>query len=27
MASPLFEWVYGRQARAAGELGAVSSKG
>jgi hypothetical protein len=26
MASPLFERVYGKKARAAGELGAVSSK-
>jgi Kef-type K+ transport system membrane component KefB len=26
MASPLFEWVYGKKARAAGELDAVSSK-
>jgi Kef-type K+ transport system membrane component KefB len=26
MASPLFEWVYGKQARAAGELDALSSK-
>jgi Kef-type K+ transport system membrane component KefB len=26
MASPLFEWVYGKKARAAGELGTVSSK-
>ncbi|MBV8379522.1 MAG: cation:proton antiporter [Paucibacter sp.] len=25
MASPLFEWVYGRQARASGELGALPS--
>jgi Kef-type K+ transport system membrane component KefB len=27
MASPLFEWVYGKKARAAGELAAESSKG
>ena len=26
MASPLFEWVYGKKARAAGELDALSSK-
>ncbi len=26
MASPLFEWVYGKRARAAGELDALSSK-
>jgi hypothetical protein len=26
MASPLFELVYGRQARASGELGAVPGK-
>jgi len=26
MTSPLFEWVYGKKARAAGELGAISSK-
>ena len=25
MASPLFEWVYGREARARGELGVLSS--
>ena len=27
MASPLFEWVYGRKARATGELGAVPAGG
>ena len=27
MASPLFEWVYGKRARAGGEVGAVSSEG
>jgi len=26
MASPLFEWVYGKKARTAGELGAISPK-
>jgi Kef-type K+ transport system membrane component KefB len=26
MASPLFEWVYGKRARATGELDALSSK-
>lgn len=25
MASPLFEWVYGKKARASGELGTISS--
>ena len=25
MASPLFEWVYGKKARASGELGRISS--
>jgi hypothetical protein len=24
MASPLFEWVYGKKARASGELGRIS---
>jgi Kef-type K+ transport system membrane component KefB len=27
MASPLFEWVYGREARASGELGALEAQG